>query len=161
MMLELHNVTIGQLIRGLSITIGDGQIVGIQGQGKTTLLRAIVGLIGIDEGHISIDGELLTPQSAPYFRRFMAYVPQQLSLPDGYTKVGDGRWTTMTADERYLWLLTKAIGSGKQMLIVDAPAQPLSMETQQEVDRLLMEAAGRGVTIVTVNDRITQNQIQL
>jgi ABC-type cobalamin/Fe3+-siderophores transport system ATPase subunit len=161
MMLELHNVTIGQQIKGLSVTIGDGQIVGIQGQGKTTLLRAIVGLIGIDEGHISIDGELLTPQSAPYFRRFMAYVPQQLSLPDGYTKVGDGRWATMTADERYLWLLTKAIGSGKQMLIADAPAQPLGMETQQEVDRLLGEAAGRGVTIVTVNDRITQNQIQL
>ena len=161
MMLELHNVTIGQQIKGLSATIGDGQMAGVKGTGKTTLLRAIVGLIGIDEGHISIDGELLTPQSAPYFRRFMAYVPQQLSLPDGYTKVGDGRWATMTTDERYLWLLAKAIGSGKQMLIVDAPPQPLSIETQQEVDRLLREAAGRGVTIVAVNDRITQNQIQL
>ena len=161
MMLELHNVTIGELIRGLSVTIADGQTVGLQGTGKTTLLRALVGLIPISGGHISIDGELLTPQSATYFRRFMAYVPQQLSLPDGYTKVGDGRWDVMTSDERYLWLLTKAVTSGKQMLIVDAPSSPLTQETQQEVDRLLLDAGKRGATIVTVNDRITPNQIQL
>ena len=52
MMLELHNVTIGKLIKELSVTIDDGQIVGIQGRGKTTLLRAVVGLIPIDGGHI-------------------------------------------------------------------------------------------------------------
>lgn len=161
MMLELNNVTIGELIRNLSVTVGDGQTVGLQGTGKTTLLRAIVGLIPISEGHISIDGELLTPQSASYFRRFMAYVPQQLSLPDGYTKVGDGRWDMMTQDERYLWLLTKAIGSGKHMLVVDAPLVPLAEETQQEVDRLLLEAGQRGATIITVNDHITSNQIRL
>ena len=161
MMLELHNVTIGELIRNLSVTVGDGQTVGLQGSGKTTLLRAIVGLIPISGGHISIDGELLTPQSASYFRRFMAYVPQQLSLPDGYTKVGDGRWDTMTHDERYLWLLTKAIGSGKHMLVVDAPPVSLAEETLQEVDRLLLEAGQRGATIITVNSRITSNQIRL
>ena len=75
MMLELHNVTIEGLFTGLSATIADGQMVGLQGRGKTTLLRAIVGLIPIDRGHICIDGELLTPESAPYFRRFMAYSP--------------------------------------------------------------------------------------
>ena len=90
MMIELHDVTIGQLIKGLSATVDDGQTVcfsGAQGAGKTTLLRALLGFIPIDGGHISIDGELLTPQSAPYFRRFMAYVPQHLSVPDGYDKV--------------------------------------------------------------------------
>ena len=84
MMLELHNVTIGSLIQDLSLTVNDGQLVclaGDDGVGKTTLLRAVMGFIPIDGGHISIDGELLTPQSAPYFRRQMAYVPQQLSLP--------------------------------------------------------------------------------
>ena len=87
MMLELHNVTIGELVKGLSVTIDDGQIVGIQGRGKTTLLRAVVGLLPINGGHICIDGEVLSPDSAPYFRRYMAYVPQRLSVPEGYDKV--------------------------------------------------------------------------
>ena len=79
-MLELHNVTIGQQIRGLSATVNEGNvlsIMGSQGKGKTTLLRALMGFLPIDEGHIVIDGELLTPLSAPTFRRMMAYVPQQ------------------------------------------------------------------------------------
>ena len=89
MMLELHSVTIGQTIRDFSMTLMDGKIAWLTGDtgcGKTTLLRAIIGLIPIDSGHISIDGELLTPLSAPYFRRQMAYVPQYLSVPDGYNE---------------------------------------------------------------------------
>ena len=57
-MLELHNVTIGQQIRGLSATVNEGNvlsIMGSQGKGKTTLLRALMGFLPIDEGHISID----------------------------------------------------------------------------------------------------------
>ena len=64
MMLELHNVSIGQQIQGLSATVSEGNvlsIMGSQGKGKTTLLRALMGFLPIDEGHISIDGELLTP----------------------------------------------------------------------------------------------------
>ena len=154
MMLELHNVTIGSLIQDLSLTVNDGQLVclaGDDGVGKTTLLRAVMGFIPIDGGHISIDGELLTPQSAPYFRRQMAYVPQQLSLPEGYTEV----------QTDYLWLLNRAIESGKQLLINDEPQSHLSTEEYWEVDRLLMDAARKGMTILAVNDRITQNQIQL
>ena len=66
MMLELHNVTIGQLIRELSLTVDNGRMVciaGPQGSGKTTLLRAVLGFLPVDDGFISIDGELLTPLS--------------------------------------------------------------------------------------------------
>ena len=87
MMLELHNVTIEPLIHSLSLTVGDGQLVclsGSEGKGKTTLLRAILGFIPINSGHISIDGELLTPLSAPYFRRQIAYVPQHMSAIEDY-----------------------------------------------------------------------------
>lgn len=69
-MLEIKNasITIGgrQLFAGLSFTVPDGQTVcltGSSGSGKTTLLRAILGFHPLDEGHISIDGELLTPSS--------------------------------------------------------------------------------------------------
>ena len=153
-MLELHNVTIGQQIRSLSMALSDGQLVNITGQkgsGKTTLLRALLGFIPVDGGHISIDGELLTPMSAPYFRRQMAYVPQHLTLPEGYHGVSTD----------YLELLRKAVDSGKTLLIVDEPSKELSAEDQQTVDGILMEAVQRGAMVVTVNSRFMQNQVSL
>ena len=163
-MLELLDVKIGQLIRSLSLAIGDGQqlsIVGPTGSGKTTLLRAILGFIPIDSGCINIDGEMLTPLSAPYFRKQMAYVPQRLSLPKGYRGMGLERWDDLSEDERYLLLLGNAVKAGKPMLIVDEPLQPLSAESKERADSLLQEAAGQGITILAVNSGILRNQLQL
>ena len=154
MMLELHNVTIGQQIHSLSLTVNDGQALslkGAQGSGKTTLLRAVVGLIAVDEGHISIDGELLTPQSAPFFRRQMAYVPQRLLVPEGYDKVPTD----------FVSLLRKAVESGKQLLIVDEPSKELTMEERQVVNNLFREAQERGATVLAVNMVTAQNQVTL
>lgn len=87
-MLEVKNasVTLGGklLFRGVSFTVGDGRtlcITGDSGCGKTTILRAMLGFLPLSEGHISIDGELLTPASAEEFRKQMAYLPQELALP--------------------------------------------------------------------------------
>ncbi len=154
MMLELHNIKIGELISSLSMAIKDGQlvsVVGEKGSGKTTLLRAILGLIPIDDGHISIDGELLTPKSAPYFRRQMAYVPQHLSVPEGYDKI----------DTSYVALLEKAVASGKKLLLVDEPEFSLSAEDRQRVSHLLGEALQQGATIVAVNSSMTEIKIRL
>lgn len=186
-MLELHNVTIEPLIHSLSLTVGDGQLVcltGSQGVGKTTVLRAVLGLIPITCGHISIDGELLTPRSAPYFRRQIAYVPQHLTAIDDYDSLADlsellfglkvnkggasykvptdtRRWAELSVDERYLLLLQNARQLDKRLLIVDEPEGPISAETMAQVDDLLRGAAGRGATVLAVNSRILQNQIQL
>jgi ABC-type cobalamin/Fe3+-siderophores transport system ATPase subunit len=154
MILELHNVTIGQQIRGLSATVSEGNvlsIMGSQGKGKTTLLRALMGFLPIDEGHISIDGELLTPLSAPWFRKQMAYVPQHLEVPKDYEDVPTD----------YMRLLEHAVHSGKNLLIVDEPREMLSDEDAIRAARLISEAAERGATVVAVNVRITQNQVQL
>ena len=151
MMLELHNVTIGELVKGLSVTIDDGQIVGIQGGGKTTLLKAVVGLLPINGGHICIDGEVLTPDSAPYFRRYMAYVPQRLSVPDGYHDVPTD----------YVELVRRAVESDKQLLVVDEPAEPLSDDAQQAVGRLLIDAVQQGRIVLTVMNPLNDNYIQL
>ena len=84
-MLEVKNVSLradGQpLFCGLSFSVDDGHtlcLLGGQNTGKTHLMRAIMGLEPVQEGHISIDGELLNPTSAKEFRRHMAYVPQDL-----------------------------------------------------------------------------------
>ena len=153
MMLELHNVTIGG-VHSLSLTLSNGQLAGLtgaKGVGKTALLKAVVGLRAVDGGHICIDGELLTPKSAPYFRRRMAYVPQHLVVPEDYNRVPTG----------YVELQKKAIATGRPLLVVDEPEEELSVEDQQTVDRLLREAAGRGALVLAVNDRIVENQVRL
>jgi ABC-type cobalamin/Fe3+-siderophores transport system ATPase subunit len=154
MMLELHQVTIGQQINKLSLTLNEGQllcITGTQGAGKTTLLRTVLGFIPVDEGFICIDGEQLTPLSAPFFRRQMAYVPQYLSVPEGYIDVPTD----------YIELLRRAVKSGKPLLIVDEPSQPTNAEEEQEIDRLLKEAVNRGASVLAVNSRILPNPIRL
>lgn len=87
-MLEVKNATVKMeqqtLFSGLSFSVDDGQMVcltGGSGCGKTTLLRAMLGFVPLEEGHICIDGEPLTVASAEEFRKYMSYVPQDLAFP--------------------------------------------------------------------------------
>ena len=82
-MLELKDALLEvdgkQLFQRLSLMARDGQltcITGAHGIGKTLLARVIVGLHPLDGGYVSIDGELLTPLSAPVFRKMTVYLPQ-------------------------------------------------------------------------------------
>ena len=151
MILELHNISIGASVRGVSATVGTGGVLAIsgeQGSGKTTLLRALLGFIATDEGHISIDGELLTPLSAPYFRRQTAYVPQRLVVPD---------WYQDDVSTDYVRMLEQAAYSDKQLLIIDEPAIRLDASQLETVDRLLHQAAERGAAVLAVTANPTSN----
>lgn len=87
-MLEVKNISLSlgdkKLFDNLSFSVSNGEILcvtGASGCGKTSLLKAIMGFIPIDGGFISIDGELVTAESAGAFRKMMAYLPQDLSFP--------------------------------------------------------------------------------
>ena len=63
-MLKIDNLVVryglAQAVRGISLTVGSGEIVGILGRngaGKTTLLRAISGLIPIAAGALLLDDQ--------------------------------------------------------------------------------------------------------
>ena len=134
--------------------VGAGGVLAISGEhgaGKTTLLRALLGFIATDEGHISIDGELLTPPSAPFFRRQTAYVPQGLTVPEGYDAVPTD----------YMRLLELGMKAGKQLIIIDEPPTPLSADDYARRERMISEAAKNGATVVAVNTRVTQNVVRL
>lgn len=72
------------VLKDVTFTAGKGEItclIGINGVGKSTLLRAIMGLTPIDGGHIRIDGK--PPDKAMYEK--IAYVPDTLIAPVSMT----------------------------------------------------------------------------
>lgn len=69
----------------LDIDVADGEtvaVVGPNGVGKSTLLLAVAGILGVRNGDVEIDGKVMsTPRHAvpPHHRR-VAYLPQDPSL---------------------------------------------------------------------------------
>ena len=93
-MLEIKNGRIDRdgkpLFSQLSFMAKEGEVVcvaGSQGCGKSSLLQAMMGFIPLDEGWLNVDGDLVNIHSAPYFRRRMAFLPQNVNMP--YDKVSD------------------------------------------------------------------------
>lgn len=88
----------------VSLTVGQGELVAIlghNGAGKTTALRAITGQVRPSEGRIRLDGEDVTGQSpAATAKLGMSMVPQ-----------GQGVFPTMTIDENLR--LASAVASGR------------------------------------------------
>jgi len=87
MMLELKDASLTiegrELFKKLSFMALDGQltcITGPAGSGKTAMVQVMLGFLPLDDGLVSIDGELLTPRSASVFRRLMAYIPQHRDI---------------------------------------------------------------------------------
>lgn len=86
-MLEVKDATIAVgdkvIARNLSFTAMDGEftcVSGSEGAGKSVLLRTLMGFLPVNEGFVSVDGELLTIASAHAFRRMMCYLPQEMQM---------------------------------------------------------------------------------
>ncbi|MDR5758723.1 ABC transporter ATP-binding protein [Caballeronia sp. LZ035] len=70
----------GRVLNGVSFSIGRGEVlalIGRNGVGKTTLMRALIGLVPLDAGEITLDGTAIGHEK-PYVRaqQGMGYVPQ-------------------------------------------------------------------------------------
>ncbi|WP_203662572.1 ABC transporter ATP-binding protein [Lacticaseibacillus sp. 53-4] len=82
MTLTLEHVTGGygnlQVLKDLNLTVEDGTIVGLiglNGAGKSTTIKHIIGLLTPQKGQITIDGKTLAEDPDGY-RQAIAYVPE-------------------------------------------------------------------------------------
>jgi len=69
-------------LSGVSIAVHAGELVclvGPDGAGKTTLVRALTGLLDVDEGEASIEG-VSWPKASADARERLGYMPQQYGL---------------------------------------------------------------------------------
>lgn len=61
-----------QVYRGLDLDMNEGEsltIIGGSGQGKSVMLKMLIGLLGVDEGTITFDGEVISGGSEANFAR--------------------------------------------------------------------------------------------
>lgn len=73
------------VIRGLNLSLGQGEMIGLSGrsgEGKTTLVNLIVGLLPVQEGSILIDGMSLGNNEQAILLRTVGYVSQNTFLLD-------------------------------------------------------------------------------
>lgn len=83
-MLQLHNINVyygeSHILRDVSFTIEAGQVaclMGRNGVGKTTTLKAVMGLLPVRSGQIALDGTDITKAATDRRARSgLAYVPQ-------------------------------------------------------------------------------------
>ena len=83
------------VIRGLEVAVAAGEvavIIGPNGHGKTTFLRAVSGLLKPSRGEVLLDGEPVQGRAPEYVSRLgLVHVPQ-----------GDGLFAEMTVEENLL-----------------------------------------------------------
>lgn len=139
-MLELKDASLSvggrQLFQKLSFMALDGQMTCITGpasSGKTALTMVMIGVQSLDEGLVSIDGELLTPLSATAFRRLMAYIPQKTEvaiMPFNANLTGlETVWSPYSGGRYHLTPIDEHLDippiASKPIIIADDPARAM------------------------------------
>lgn len=74
------------LLQGISFTVEPGEgigVIGPTGAGKSTLARALVGIIPPTRGHIRLDGATLDQRDPDELGQTIGYLPQDVQLFDG------------------------------------------------------------------------------
>lgn len=90
-MLEVKNITGGYInipvVKDVSFTVESGQLVGLiglNGAGKSTTIKEIIGLLPPYQGEILIDGKSLV-QDAENYRKKIGFIPETPSLYEELT----------------------------------------------------------------------------
>ena len=73
------------VLDNINLTIAANTTVGIigpTGSGKTTVVDIILGLLVAQEGHLEVDGKVITKTKSRVWQRLIGYVPQNIYLSD-------------------------------------------------------------------------------
>lgn len=172
-MIALKNVSISygnnKVISELSGVFSTGKItyiLGGNGAGKSSLIKAILGITPLDKGQITIEGKLLdkktiaslvgyVPQYASFDRDFPISVSEVIELQclekhcpigiEGHLKIFGAeklmhkRISDLSGGELQKVLIAKALVTNPEIIVLDEPFNNLDHETEADLIGLLQK----------------------
>ena len=174
-------------VRRLDLGIHPGEtlaLVGPNGSGKTTTLKALVGLVRPSTGSVLVDGHDVATAGVNA-RRLLGYLPQRLSFPDGMTgretmrlyatlreadpmtvdpllarvgliEVADRRAEEYSGGMRQRLGLAVALLGRPAALVLDEPSAALDPTGALLVRDLIREIAADGTTVLISSHDLTE-----
>lgn len=177
-MLELRGVSAGYgrttVLHDVNVTIptgGAAAIMGHNGAGKTTMLRAAVGLLPVKSGQVLLDGQDVTKlRPSGRVRRGLGYVPQgqqcfgqmttleNLQLVTTTTSEIDGVLDTFPAltsllgrragllsgGQRQQLSIARTLLTKPRLLILDEPTEGIQPNVVTEIENVITSLTQRG-----------------
>jgi uncharacterized protein (UPF0261 family)/ABC-type branched-subunit amino acid transport system ATPase component len=164
----------------LSLDAGVFSVVGRNGMGKTTLCKAIMGLVPVSGGSIRVRGEDITRRPPAHIARLgVGYVPQgrrlwrSLSVDEHLRLAGgmrSGAWTVeriydtfprlaerkdhgggqLSGGEQQMLAISRALITNPHLLIMDEPTEGLAPVIVGQVEEMLLQLGEDGDMSVLV-----------
>jgi len=171
------------VLHGMKFNIAEGEVVtllGRNGVGKTTTLRALMGMLGRVKGSIRFDGsEIAGMASNKIARRGMAYCPEERGIfaslnveenlmlppvvrPGGMTvdeiyKVFPNLLerrrspgTKLSGGEQQMLAIGRILRTGATLLLLDEPSEGLAPVIVQRIGEVIRALKAKGFTILLV-----------
>jgi branched-chain amino acid transport system ATP-binding protein len=171
------------ILHGMSFEVGEGEVVtllGRNGVGKTTSLKAILGILPIRRGSVVFDGhELMALPSNRIARLGMAYCPEErgifssltveenlllppvvrpggMSVPEIYRLFPNleerrrSQGTKLSGGEQQMLAIGRILRTGARLLLLDEPTEGLAPVIIQQIGRTIRALKAQGFTILLV-----------
>lgn len=157
-MIELKNVRKKygrkQILKGISFTANKGEItclIGINGVGKTTIMKSIMALTPINSGEILIDGEKIRKESFEKitFIPDTITMPQQMKISEAFQFMADfyKSWNPQRAQELLQFFKLDANDRIANLSKGNTAKVNMLLGLALDVDYLLMDEPFSGIDI--------------